>query len=352
MLTSGVFGFLADYLLWWVLFLSIVIHTWCFFQYYPIRKRTRRGLVLGNILVFFCLSGAVFLVGESYFRFLAVYTDSFGLSLPARRWFALYTRLNRQGCRDEEWTVPKPPDVYRIAFVGDSFTYGWGIEDEADRFPEKIEKRLNESYPGPFEVLNAARPGWDTGDELRHLRELISTFGVDEVVLCYVPNDIEDLIPTTDDFNPREPPPQGFFDPDRSPFYEYLYTRVWLPRRPTVRLYQSWLAQGYADPAIRSAQDARLAEFVSECVEGGIVLRVALLPFLRVGPDSVDQARLFAELEQFFTQRGVSVVDLLRQTEGVDPQELTVSAIDPHPNEKAHALFAQEIWKAFYANTP
>ena len=139
MLTSGAFGYPVDYGLWWVVYLSLLVHTWCFFHFFP-RKRCRKlGLGVGNGLVFFCFLGLTALAGESYFRFVCVESDPFGWSVPAQRWFALYTKLNSLGCRDVEWTVEKPPGVRRIAFVGDSFTYGWGIERVEDRFPDRIQ---------------------------------------------------------------------------------------------------------------------------------------------------------------------------------------------------------------------
>lgn len=351
MLTSGVFGFLADYFLWWLLLVSLLIHTWCFFRYYPFRVRPRRGLVLGNLLVFLSLLGTVLLAGESYFRFLAIYTDSFGMSLPARRWFALYTRLNSLGCRDDEWLAEKPPGVRRIAFVGDSFTYGWGVEREEDRFPDRIEGRFGELASERVEVLNFARPGWNTGDQLRRLSDFIERYRVDEVVLGHVLNDIEDLLPIKEGLDPRKPPSQGFFDPARSPLYEYMYTLVLLPRQPGVRAYHAWLAAGYADPALRRAQEKRLEDLIRLCRERGVVLRVALLPFLRIGPKGIDQARCFDELAAFLRSREVPVVNLLSEVARFDAADLVVSGIDSHPNKRAHEIFADAIWKAFYADS-
>ena len=87
--------------------------------------------------------GVIAMAAETYLRFVAVYTDSFGVSLPARRWFALYTNLNSLGCRDKEWSVARSSGVRRIAFVGDSFTYGWGIERVEDRFVDLIQAEFD-----------------------------------------------------------------------------------------------------------------------------------------------------------------------------------------------------------------
>jgi hypothetical protein len=103
MLTSGAFGYLFDYILWWIVFFSLLVHTWCFFKFFPWKTRRKVGLGIGNGLLFLCLLGGLAIAGESYLRFVCVQTDSFGVSLPARRWFALHTKLNSLGCRDREW---------------------------------------------------------------------------------------------------------------------------------------------------------------------------------------------------------------------------------------------------------
>lgn len=349
MLASGVFGFIGDYLLWWVLFISLVVHTWCFFKFFPRARRRKSGLVFGNALVFLCMLGVAGLAGETYFRFLCVETDSFGLSLPAHRWFALYTRLNSLACRDDEWSMEKPPGVRRIAFVGDSFTYGWGIERVEDRFPDRIQARFDETEPGSVQVMNVAKAGWGTGGQIQPIRDMIDLYGVDEVVLCYVLNDIERLVPRTGDFDPLRPPEPRWFNPDVSCLLDYLHRRIAVPRASTVAGYFDWLAAGFAEPAIWRAHQEQLHEIIRQCRERDVVLRVALLPYVRTRGHRFQPRRLHAMLRDFFEVNSVEVVDLLSVTEGLDPADLVVSKLDPHPNEHANELFANEIWQGFYA---
>ena len=44
MLTSGAYGYLSDYLLFWLLLVSLLVHTWCFFQMFPRQKYKKLGL--------------------------------------------------------------------------------------------------------------------------------------------------------------------------------------------------------------------------------------------------------------------------------------------------------------------
>jgi len=349
MLTSGAFGYLSDYILWWILFLSLLIHTWCFFKFFPWRRHRKLGLGIGNGLVFLCLLGFVAMAGESYLRFVCVQTDSFGVSLPARRWFALHTKLNSLGCRDREWSVIKPPGVRRIAFVGDSFTYGWGVQRPEDRFPDRIQSLFDGHASGTVEVMNVAKPGWDTGAELKPIQDMIAVYRVDEVVLFYVANDIEKLLPTTEDFNPTRPPDPQFVNMDCSCLVDYLYRRAYLPRIPTVRRYHDWLAEGFADAGTWGRHQQQLGAVIQHCQEKGVTLRVALLPFLRVSGDKLHVADLQATLRRFFEANRVPVVDLYPTIAELPPDDLVVNRNDPHPNERAHELFAGAIGQAFYA---
>jgi len=349
MLTSGAFGYLMDYLVAWVIGLSLIIHTWCFFRCFPRQTYKKTGLVLGNVLVFASLLGVVAIAAESYLRFVYIATDSFGMSLPARRWFVIHTTLNSLGCRDREWPTEKPPGIRRVAFVGDSFTYGWGIENPDDRFPDHIQSKFDHRAPKAVEVMNVAKAGWDTGAQIQPVKDMISVYGVDEIVLCYVPNDIEKLLPIQEDFNPIRPPAPTWFNLESSCLLDYLYRRVYLPRVPTVAQYHDWLAAGFASEPFWQKHQQQLDEMISFCRSRRVTFRVVLLPFLLTRGEKFQTSQIHAMLRRFFESRDVPVVDLYPVIQNIPPAQLVVNRQDAHPNEEAQALFADAIWNAFYA---
>jgi len=352
--TTGAFGYMFDYFLWCILFASLVVHTYCFFRLFPRKRLPRTGLVLGNGLVFLCMIGTVALLAESYLRFVAVYTDSFGVSLPARRWFALYTNLNSFGCRDPEWSMNKRPGVRRIAFVGDSYTYGWGIERVEDRFSDLLRERFDLRNSGSVQVMNVAKPGWGTSDEVAPIRDMIERFGVDEIVLCYVPNDIEPLIPVTDEFDPTRPPDYQFMNLDSSPLLDYLYRRMYLPFLSTVRDYHNWLAKAFTDRDIWEKHEAQLREIATMCRANGVTLRVVILPFLITTGKEYQAAGVHTQVRSLLYSMDVATIDLrdVLEERGVEPRTLVVNSLDAHPNESAQVIFAEALWNAWYANEP
>jgi hypothetical protein len=225
------------------------------------------------------------------------------------------------------------------------------VERTEDRFTDLIEMGLQRDRPGAVEILNVAKPGWGTGDQLDPIRDITARYGADEIVLCYVPNDVEELLPTTPDFDPTEPPQPVYFNPRSSALLEFLYYHMWVPRMATVQGYLDWLAAGFADEEIWRRHQQQLGAIVRYCRDHDIELRVAILPFIRVGGASYEPERVHDSLRQFFEGNGVEVVDLLPALRGFDRCDLTVNRHDAHPNERAHQLFADAIRTAFYGGS-
>ncbi|MCG3131551.1 MAG: hypothetical protein FLDDKLPJ_02354 [Phycisphaerae bacterium] len=348
-LTSGRYGYVADYLVWTVFLLSVAVNAVLFIRFASRKGRSRRALVVGNLLVLATLLSAVAWIGETYFRFMRISTDSFGVTLPAQRWFQRHVVLNSWGCRDREWLPTPPANVRRILVLGDSFAWGWGVERVEDRVAERLAAGLRQVWRCPVEGMTLAQPGWDTGDQLDPLRAALDAFRVDEVILIHVPNDIERLLPVRLDFDPKRPPRCTWFNTDSSALFEHLYYHVYLPRVPTVSGFHDWLADGYADPRTWTAQQERLRALVETCRAKQVPFRVALFPFLRAGGTRFDGDRIARMHAAFFESIGAPVVDLRPALETRTAEELIVSARDAHPNADAHALAADAVLDAFYA---
>lgn len=71
--------------------------------------------------------------------------------------FTIEVRLSGQGLRNGEVLTPKPEGVYRILALGDSFTFGWGVEEDQS-WPRLVERGLR-ARGLKVEVINAGVPG-------------------------------------------------------------------------------------------------------------------------------------------------------------------------------------------------
>src|SRR6185295_11181679 len=70
--------------------------------------------------------------------------------------FSSNIKTNSMGFRDREFTAKKSAGT-RIVTIGDSFTFGWGVEAE-ESWPKVLETRLR-SAGVEVEVANIGKPG-------------------------------------------------------------------------------------------------------------------------------------------------------------------------------------------------
>src|SRR6266699_2861458 len=81
-------------------------------------------------------------------------------------WMHKYVYLNSAGYRDREFSSYPPSDTYRIYVVGNSYTYGWGINNIEDTYPKVIERELAKTTGRKIEVINAGQPGFHLGEDV------------------------------------------------------------------------------------------------------------------------------------------------------------------------------------------
>jgi hypothetical protein len=88
-----------------------------------------------------------------------------------------------------EYRETKPTD-YRVLFLGDSFTYGIGVNDD-QTFPAQVEKDLRADLLA-VEVMNAGAPGKGTDYALKCFQTVGRKFHPDLTVLGFFCNDFQD----------------------------------------------------------------------------------------------------------------------------------------------------------------
>ncbi len=84
--------------------------------------------------------------------------------------YSVEYKINSLGFRDNEITYAKPPNTFRILFLGDSFTQGYGV-DLADTFVKRIELILNQNFKDKhFETINAGVSAYTSLNEYLMLK--------------------------------------------------------------------------------------------------------------------------------------------------------------------------------------
>ncbi|MBI4878794.1 MAG: hypothetical protein HY812_03920 [Planctomycetes bacterium] len=104
---------------------------------------------------------------------------------------------NSLGLRNEELKSEKAPGVFRILALGDSCTFGTGVDME-DSYPWQLEDLLNRARPAgaepprraQYQVLNAGVPGYSSFQCLNGLRENGFALAPDLVLVSFGWNDM------------------------------------------------------------------------------------------------------------------------------------------------------------------
>ncbi len=170
-------------------------------------ERTRRDTGTLRRLVFGCLIGLIVLEGG-----LRVIMGNFGQSLVMRRsadpdiclelvpgleldytgWLwrvaPSHIAINDQGIRGPSFEQAKVPGTLRIAALGDSFTFGQGVEHEQS-FPSVLGREL-QAQGVPTEILNFGVPGHGTPQELAMAKARVAPLKPDLVLINVFVNDM------------------------------------------------------------------------------------------------------------------------------------------------------------------
>ena len=99
--------------------------------------------------------------------------------------FRTSVQINENGLRDRSHTYKRQNNTERILVLGDSFAWGYGVE-ESERFSQLLEKSMD------VEVINAGVSGYSTDQELLWYKSEGIKYETDLVILELAGNDVGD----------------------------------------------------------------------------------------------------------------------------------------------------------------
>jgi hypothetical protein len=287
--------------------------------------------------------------------------------------FKVTIRQNRWGFRGGPLERAKG-DRRRVLVLGDSFTYGVGVEDD-----ETFSARLEQLEPG-LEVINTGANGYGTGQELLLLRDEGLAFEPDIVLVAFFWNDIANNVERKDvrfDLRDgqlvyparRDGLPPVSTEPRRHRWLRHSYAyrfasdrlkilRFWMK----VQLGQPIQEGARVGPAERAAawevQFALLREMRELCRARGAQLLLVLIPEqVQVEPGTEvlglveDDYEVQGPLLAFAKREGIAALDLLPalRAEHERTGEPLYYRQDRHFLPRAHQVAALEIQRALRA---
>ncbi len=269
------------------------------------------------------------------------------------------------GYRCSSQGVTNPPPAVRVAVLGDSTAFGWGVEYEAS-FPEIFRQRMEALCGKVVELRNYAVPAYNSEQESRlFTQRVLRSYSPDLLILAYDHNDPEPALSPLLGALPAE-----YGDnPLHSMLGKYVLRKIrqrWVRLRSfgirRHKLVRNMVGSFIISGPLYDRHLAALRQVANEAGRRAIpALAVIHNPFVVFNPqfeESPDYILLSRRISTNLSAMGFHVLDLYppyqgkMKTEGVG--NLTgswLSLQDCHPNPAGHEFIA-ECLVNYVTNTP
>jgi lysophospholipase L1-like esterase len=256
-------------------------------------------------------------------------------------WLGAEIRINAHGLRGAEVDPARSPSILRIATVGGSFTFGYGVSDEGT-YPIALERVLNErahELGEKVEVLNFGVSGYGIREEVALIEHKLPPWEPDLVIVGYVFND-----PETDPVQPLGAFFSGTAWWQRSHFlrlaakarFDLEVRRLGDGNylRALHRNARKWEGVRRAFREIRAASDHRGFEIL-------LMIFPAIPPPPRGKWADYEYSDLHAKVREAAEEAGLEVFDLFDVLSARDPR--TIALADGHPSPPGNEVIARAI---------
>ena len=268
--------------------------------------------------------------------------------------FHFHYKHNSLGFRDRDHEIEKPPGVFRIVGIGDSFTYGGGASQDAT-FLARIEATL--SNGGEVEVINLGMPRYWPEPEALMLEHYGLRYQPDLVIVGVLPNDFVDTRLGAAYASVSD----GYLVTNRASRlgvvgrWLYLHSHLarsvsaqaWVWRRVRREPGLGWHAEGPIEPGMEDddAVWARIHWAHDRMVRlaHAVGARIIFVHIPQQGPWGEWAFDMPERLRRFCTSRGCYVIDVLPAMMAHPDPDTLYYPKDGHCTEAGYALVADVI---------
>jgi len=285
--------------------------------------------------------------------------------------------INALGLRGVEPDVPKPAGSFRVLAIGDSTTFGWGVDDD-ESYPARLERLLAADFPSRRpSVVNAGVGAYDLKQAARLLGHFAPVLEPDVVLVGAYWNDLpyEGVSPEGTALGRGAQPrarrpaagraskpfrigndPTSFNRFLRRSRALYVMRHAWLSAiAPTDAAsnqvqWEIALLEGTRSPAVDLAWadvGNTLAEIRDLAEQGGYDVGVLIVPIRAQVEQQYPNADYQARIRQLAEAQGLFVVDPLQAfIDEPDSRSLFIPYDRMHLSAKGNALLAQAALEA------
>lgn len=308
--------------------------------------RVGRGLLVSAVVTVGSLVGMEYAV-RWVFRDITTTSDDRGYF--SQRWLRSgAVVINEHRFRERPFTA-KVPGAYRIAVVGDSFTFGNGINAD-ERFSALVQRAL----PAQFEVLNFGMPGNNTAEHAGLIAGQLAAVAPDFILWQWFVNDVEFDATSRPKLQALVPFPslQDWF---LSKSAAYTLANAWWTRHQvfgqTAASYASFIQSRYRDPQSEAVRRDREAMRAVVAAARSIHAPIGMVLFPDAGYElgaGYPFEFLHERVLEFCDEQHMTCADLRPAfAEVKNRTTLWADALDPHPSPSANAIAAIRIVKTF-----
>lgn len=297
---------------------------------------------LKNIILLIITLSLIYITGEVLFRYY--FYNQLGYRLDKMEYLH-----NSEGFRDYEHNLEKPNQTVRILVLGDSFTYGQGVKDNAEIYTSLLEKMLNEQQGGlRYEIINFGLPGADELMKISLLKEKGLKYKPHIVIfqhrLWYGNNSLMRKY--------------GLYDPIYAWAIKHkAYFLQWLNSKIRTTLFQEKRVQGSKDYiSIMYGPNSGNIKILEEHFEllnnMSIENKFTVLCINLVWIDSPNnwsqcynhQKFSYDFIKDTCEENNFYFLDPQNYYWDYKPKELRISSLDSHPNKKGHKVISEAIY--------
>jgi lysophospholipase L1-like esterase len=254
-------------------------------------------------------------------------------------------KFNSLGFRDLPFTLEKKPGEFRILAVGDSFTFGSGVQ-VADTWPQQLEGLLRAERKEPIEVINA---GFATGSHhvagyVDWIRSDGVEFKPDVLIIGLCLNDIGEIsmlgYPVLE---PKQPWLGGL-----SEILNTIQKMLLMNEVKQQKLDGSLVLKYFPAPWEAAQAGMRAIKGIADDRELRLV--VAVFPMVTQLNERYPLGGVHKIVGEFLESELIESVDLLSNFLGHEESDLWVHPTDQHPNKIGQRLIADGIHDYLKAN--
>jgi lysophospholipase L1-like esterase len=266
------------------------------------------------------------------------------------------TAAGRYRISGAEGPAARAPAQVRIAVLGDSTPFGWGVAYE-DSYPERFRRRLEDASGRSVELRNFSVPGYNALQELRAFETKVKPW---RPHLLIVHHDHNDADPAVKAVSPDYMPPEYGDNPLQSALIKWTRRRLRRMRNESDRTAAASghrLVGGYiaAGPLYDAQLEARRALLEQARALGTPVL-IVLFNAVVTRNDGYERTEVYITLHRDLAAKlahmGYRVLDLyplyqqaLQERGWADMSRWwrSLKPVDAHPNPDGHRFIAERL---------